>query len=294
MPSRVTAGQMLLLLPCCPICFAQAHHTYEQEFVYLDAHILCTPAIADIDADQHDELVVAVSYFYDKEYYDDPAHQHELKGIDKEKYVAGDKGGGGGGAASCLLCCCARIDVRLFESLVCCFCGIFCVLIFLLHLCAGFASFMCCFWFIYVLCGVNQVLFFWHLLSAVFCIICVLFFIHECAVLCHFCAVLHYLMCFCCHLCAFLTPFFPSDKAQVYQTSTNTSTLKHRRNVNQAISSQLPVGKQAVFNQIATLSCCRVFRVDVSWHLASSAVWPALHLCNVSTAAHAPVHAAFL
>ncbi|WIA09420.1 hypothetical protein OEZ85_008825 [Tetradesmus obliquus] len=69
--------------------FHQAKHQLDEEFVYVDAHILCTPAIADIDNDQHDELVVAVSYFYDKEYYDDPAHAHELTGIDKEKYVAG-------------------------------------------------------------------------------------------------------------------------------------------------------------------------------------------------------------
>jgi hypothetical protein len=68
----------------------QAKHQLEEEYVYVDAHILCTPAIADIDNDQHDELVVAVSYFYDKEYYDDPAHAHELQGTDKEKYVAGE------------------------------------------------------------------------------------------------------------------------------------------------------------------------------------------------------------
>jgi len=60
--------------------------------VYVDPHILCTPAIADIDADGHDELVIAVSYFYDKDYYDDPHHAQELRGIDKEKYVAGGSG----------------------------------------------------------------------------------------------------------------------------------------------------------------------------------------------------------
>ena len=40
--------------------------------VLIDAHILCTPSIGDIDADGHDELVVAASYFFDREYYDDP------------------------------------------------------------------------------------------------------------------------------------------------------------------------------------------------------------------------------
>ena len=40
--------------------------------MYVDAHILCTPSIGDLDGDGHDELVVAASYFFDREYYDDP------------------------------------------------------------------------------------------------------------------------------------------------------------------------------------------------------------------------------
>lgn len=39
-------------------------------FVYIDAHILATPAIADLDGDGAEELVVAVSYFYDRQYYE--------------------------------------------------------------------------------------------------------------------------------------------------------------------------------------------------------------------------------
>lgn len=84
-PHSLHVSPLCLSLSAAP----QAKHQLDEEFVYVDAHILCTPAIADIDNDQHDELVVAVSYFYDKEYYDDPAHAHELTGIDKEKYVAG-------------------------------------------------------------------------------------------------------------------------------------------------------------------------------------------------------------
>lgn len=47
-------------------------HLRKPDFVEIDSHILCTPAIGDIDGDGHDELVVAASYFYDQEYYDRP------------------------------------------------------------------------------------------------------------------------------------------------------------------------------------------------------------------------------
>lgn len=52
--------------------FLETPHPREEGFVFVDPHILCNPAIGDIDADGHDELVVAVSYFFDKEYYSDP------------------------------------------------------------------------------------------------------------------------------------------------------------------------------------------------------------------------------
>lgn len=44
----------------------------DRKFVSIDSHILCTPVIADIDADGRDELVVAATYFFDNEYYDKP------------------------------------------------------------------------------------------------------------------------------------------------------------------------------------------------------------------------------
>ncbi|KAG1675745.1 hypothetical protein FOA52_012401 [Chlamydomonas sp. UWO 241] len=68
--------------------FVQSSHTRDEEFVFIDAHILTTPALADIDDDGHEELVVAVSYFFDKEYYDDPERSKELGGLDIGKYVA--------------------------------------------------------------------------------------------------------------------------------------------------------------------------------------------------------------
>ena len=52
--------------------FAAPHPMDTADMVALDAHILATPAIADIDADGLDELVVAVSYFFDKDYYEAP------------------------------------------------------------------------------------------------------------------------------------------------------------------------------------------------------------------------------
>lgn len=69
--------------------FAEAQHPKPEDFVNIDSHILCTPVIADIDKDGVDEMSVAASYFFDHEYYDNPAHSAELGGIDVTKYVAG-------------------------------------------------------------------------------------------------------------------------------------------------------------------------------------------------------------
>jgi hypothetical protein len=63
----------------------------EVPFVWIDAHILATPAIADIDGDGHDELVIAVSYYFDPGTY--AAHSSRIvlavgKDGDPDKYVA--------------------------------------------------------------------------------------------------------------------------------------------------------------------------------------------------------------
>lgn len=47
-------------------------HKGDRKFVSIDSHIMCTPVIGDIDADGRDELVVATTYFFDREYYDRP------------------------------------------------------------------------------------------------------------------------------------------------------------------------------------------------------------------------------
>lgn len=69
--------------------FTEAQHEALENYVNIDSHILCTPVIADIDNDGVSEMIVAVSYFFDHEYYDNPEHLKELGGIDIGKYVAG-------------------------------------------------------------------------------------------------------------------------------------------------------------------------------------------------------------
>ncbi|KAK4803596.1 hypothetical protein SAY86_003413 [Trapa natans] len=67
----------------------ETQHEKIEDYVNIDAHILCTPVIADIDNDGVSEMVIAVSYFFDHEYYDKPEHLKELGDIDIGKYVAG-------------------------------------------------------------------------------------------------------------------------------------------------------------------------------------------------------------
>ncbi|CAL8462321.1 g1854 [Coccomyxa elongata] len=70
--------------------FFEAPHEREKGYVRLDAHIMSTPAIADIDGDGQDEIVIAASYFFDPEYYSDPEKKKELgEDIDVGNYVAG-------------------------------------------------------------------------------------------------------------------------------------------------------------------------------------------------------------
>lgn len=66
----------------------EAQHEREEDYVNIDAHILCTPVIADIDQDGVDEMVIATSYFFDHEYYDKPDNMKELGDIDISKFVA--------------------------------------------------------------------------------------------------------------------------------------------------------------------------------------------------------------
>ncbi|KAL0053870.1 hypothetical protein WJX82_000436 [Trebouxia sp. C0006] len=58
--------------------------------VWLDPHILANPAIADIDGDGQEELVIAVSYFFDRDQYSRPGRAKTLpKDVDISQYVGG-------------------------------------------------------------------------------------------------------------------------------------------------------------------------------------------------------------
>ncbi|XP_057458698.1 protein DEFECTIVE IN EXINE FORMATION 1 [Lotus japonicus] len=69
--------------------WTEVNHEKLEDYVNVDSHILCTPVIADIDNDGVSEMIVAVSYFFDHEYYDNQEHRKELGDIDIGKYVAG-------------------------------------------------------------------------------------------------------------------------------------------------------------------------------------------------------------
>ncbi|TYJ96262.1 protein DEFECTIVE IN EXINE FORMATION 1 isoform X1 [Cucumis melo var. makuwa] len=69
--------------------WTEVKHAKVEEYVDIDAHLLCTPVIADIDNDGVSEMIIAVSYFFDHEYYDNPEHKKELGDVDIGKYVAG-------------------------------------------------------------------------------------------------------------------------------------------------------------------------------------------------------------
>lgn len=53
---------------------ASPHYVHGKDYVWVDAHLLATPVIADLDLDNSEEVVIPVSYYFDKDYYQDPKH----------------------------------------------------------------------------------------------------------------------------------------------------------------------------------------------------------------------------
>uniref|UniRef100_A0ACD5WDP8 Uncharacterized protein n=1 Tax=Avena sativa TaxID=4498 RepID=A0ACD5WDP8_AVESA len=68
--------------------WTEQEHEKAEDYVSIDAHVLSTPVIADIDSDGVQEMIIAVSYFFDREYYDNPEHVKELGEIEIGKYIA--------------------------------------------------------------------------------------------------------------------------------------------------------------------------------------------------------------
>lgn len=58
----------------------------DQEFVFVDPHVMATPTIADLNGDNKaDELVLPVSYYFDPFSYGDSHRLDELGGLNKEE-----------------------------------------------------------------------------------------------------------------------------------------------------------------------------------------------------------------
>jgi hypothetical protein len=56
----------------------------DSNFVFVDAHVLGSPVLADVNNDGHVEVLVAVSYYFDKEEY-----EGKEVDFDPSMYVAG-------------------------------------------------------------------------------------------------------------------------------------------------------------------------------------------------------------
>lgn len=95
----------------------------DEKTLYVDAHVLASPVIADLDGDGLEELVVPVTYFFDEDYYKE--HKEELpKDVDISKYLASEYqdlcrectlcSAGGNLVANLTLYC---IGMELYDSL---------------------------------------------------------------------------------------------------------------------------------------------------------------------------------
>jgi outer membrane protein assembly factor BamB len=71
--------------------FAAEAYPVEKDWVYVDAHVLATPALVDCNGDGRLDAVLSVSYFYDEDEYLNHPHLFKHVGVDVDitKYVAG-------------------------------------------------------------------------------------------------------------------------------------------------------------------------------------------------------------
>jgi hypothetical protein len=59
------------------------------DYLSIDAHVLCTPTVVDIDQDGYDDLIIAVTYLFDHETYSKPERKDELgDDVDISNYLA--------------------------------------------------------------------------------------------------------------------------------------------------------------------------------------------------------------
>lgn len=65
--------------------------SYNDPSVYLDAHIMATPTIADLSGNGARKLVVPVTYFFDEDKYSQPEYKDLLDhDLDITKYLASE------------------------------------------------------------------------------------------------------------------------------------------------------------------------------------------------------------
>eukprot|EP01012_Entosiphon_sulcatum_P025518 TRINITY_DN3084_c0_g1_i1.p1 TRINITY_DN3084_c0_g1~~TRINITY_DN3084_c0_g1_i1.p1 ORF type:complete len:983 (-),score=210.38 TRINITY_DN3084_c0_g1_i1:28-2955(-) len=70
--------------------FDKSRYTNDPNHVWVDAHVLATPVIIDLDMDSNDDVIVAVSYYYDQDQSSPAAKVTQLApDVDPNNYVAG-------------------------------------------------------------------------------------------------------------------------------------------------------------------------------------------------------------
>lgn len=73
-----------------PHMFRSDSYYGDEEYVYVDPHVMATPVLVDVNGDGTLDLIMSVSYFFDEDDYKDLNHRASLGAdVDIKKYVAG-------------------------------------------------------------------------------------------------------------------------------------------------------------------------------------------------------------